>query len=95
MVKTQTAIIDVNTISIENTSDNFVKLKDGSLWENVRQENGIGIYKRLKTNSLIKFFTPTNQELDNYNNNIKSRPLRETLKSKVNKELKNENFSCV
>lgn len=95
IVKGQTSIIDVETINVSNTADDFVRLRDGSLWENVRQEYGQGVYKKLQTNNLGKFYAFTQQQIENYNNIIQSRPLKQKMKSKVNKELKSTNFECV
>lgn len=94
-VRGQTSIIDSQTISVDNASERFLKSKDGGLWENVRQENGRGIYKKLQTNKLGRFYVSSEQQIENYNNLIQSKQLKEKLKTKVNESLKSEAFDCI
>lgn len=94
LISTQTIIVDNNTLEIKNTSEDFLRGSDGSLWENVIQNDGRGVYKRLVNNNLNRFNTYNNPHPEIPNTNPKENYKVNNLKNRVNKELKDSEFNC-
>lgn len=94
LISTPTKIIDNNTIEAKSTTQDFLRDNNNNLWENVLQDSGRAVFKRLNTNSLSRFNTYNTPHPDNYNSPLQQAPREDNLKNKVNKQLKSEEFEC-
>lgn len=94
LISTPTKIIDNNTIEVKSTTQDFLRDSNNNLWENVLQDSGRAVFKRLNTNSLSRFNTYNTPHPDNYNSPLQQAPREDNLKNKVNKQLKSEEFDC-
>jgi antitoxin component of MazEF toxin-antitoxin module len=94
LISTPTKIIDNNTIEVKSTTQDFLRDNNNNLWENVLQDSGRAVFKRLNTNSLSRFNTYNTPHPDNYNSPLQQAPREDNLKNKVNKQLKSEEFEC-
>lgn len=94
LISTPTKIIDNNTIEVKSTTQDFLRDNNNNLWENVLQDSGRAVFKRLNTNSLSRFNVYNTPHPDNYNSSLQQAPREDNLKNKVNKQLKSEEFEC-
>src|SRR5690606_12698573 len=94
LISTPIKIIDNNTIEVKSTTQDFLRDNNNNLWENVLQDSGRAIFKRLNTNTLSRFNVYNTPHPDNYNSSLQQAPREDNLKNKVNKQLKSEEFEC-
>lgn len=93
LISTPLKVIDNNTIEVKSTTEDFLRDNNNNLWENVLQDSGRAVFKRLNTNN-SRFNQYNTPHPNNYNNTLQEAPKVNNLKNKVNKELKSEEFYC-
>lgn len=93
LISTPLKVIDNNTIEVKSTTKDFIRDNNDNLWENVLQDSGRAVFKRLTANN-SRFNQYNTPHPNNYNNTLQEAPKVNNLKNKVNKELKSEEFDC-
>src|SRR5690606_4120496 len=80
LISTPTKIIDNNTIEVKSTTQDFLRDNNNNLWENVLQDSGRAVFKRLNTNSLSRFNVYNTPHPDNYNSSLQQAPDRKSTR---------------
>jgi len=93
LISTPLKVIDNNTIEVKSTTQDYIRDNNNNLWENVLQDSGRAVFKRLTANN-SRFNQYNTPHPNNYNNTLQEAPKVNNLKNKVNKELKSKEFDC-